>query len=188
MPQITQLTEVFASQLFWLAIFFGLIFFVVARGMLPKVRSTVDARDAKVAEDLEKAKAARTAAEETEAAWRARMDVARADASRVAHDAKQESARETEARVKAALEQIDAKVEAARQRIRKSVEGARAEMESVAADAARQMVKQLTGIKVDKKDASRAIEAELLEMGASRATKQQIPAQMPVQRVTTSRG
>jgi len=93
MPQITQLAEVFVSQLFWLAIFFGLIFFVVARGMLPKIRSTVDDRDAQVAKDLEKAKVARSGAEETEAAWRARMDSARLDAARVAQEAKQASAR-----------------------------------------------------------------------------------------------
>src|SRR4249919_3792299 len=110
MPQITQLSSIFASQLFWLAVFFGLIFFVIARGMAPKIRSTVVARDDKVADDLAKAQAARAAADETEVAWRARMDAARADAARLAQEAKQESARETEARVKAALGEIDARV------------------------------------------------------------------------------
>ena len=40
MPQITQLADVFASQLFWLTVMFGLIFFGVGRGMLPKINST----------------------------------------------------------------------------------------------------------------------------------------------------
>ena len=185
MPQITQLAEVFASQLFWLAIFFGLIFFVVARGMLPKIRSTVDTRDAQVAEDLEKAKAARSGAEETEAALRTRMDSARLDAARVAQEAKQASARETEARIKDALAEIDAKVEAARLRIRSSVEAARAEMEAVAAEAAQQMVEQLTGIKIDKKDASKAVGDELVRInGVGRRQKAQV-VEMPPQRVTS---
>ena len=34
MPQIAQLGEVYASQLFWLAIFFGAIFVVIGLGML----------------------------------------------------------------------------------------------------------------------------------------------------------
>ena len=50
--------------------------------------------------DLERAQAARAAADETEAAWRARMDAARAEAARLAQEAKQASARETEAKVK----------------------------------------------------------------------------------------
>jgi F-type H+-transporting ATPase subunit b len=136
MPQITQLPFIFASQFFWLAVFFGLIFFVIARGMVPKIKSTVAARDEKIAEDLQKAQAARVAADETEAAWRARMDAARVDAARIAHEAKQESARETEARVKAALGEIDARVDQARVRIWTSVQAARAEVEAVAADAA----------------------------------------------------
>ena len=51
MPQIAQLSMVFASQLFWLVISFGLIFFIVGRGMLPKVRSTITARTEKITDD-----------------------------------------------------------------------------------------------------------------------------------------
>jgi len=175
MPQITQLAEVFASQLFWLAIFFGLIFFVIARGMLPKVRSTIDDRDAKVAEDLKQAQAARTGAEQTEAAWRERMDATRQDAARLAQEAKLASARETEARIKEALDEIDARVERARLRIRDAVASARAEMEVVATEAAQQMV-QLTGIKVDKKEASRAIEAQLAEVHLATPQRSEMPS------------
>ena len=100
MPQISQLPEIFFSQLFWLLIVFGIIFFGIGRGMLPKIQSTVDAREKKIAEDLERAQAARVEAEETEAAWRTRMDAARAEAARLSQDAKQESARQTEVQVK----------------------------------------------------------------------------------------
>jgi F-type H+-transporting ATPase subunit b len=167
MPQITQLSMVFASQLFWLAVFFGLIFFVIGRRMTPKIRSTVVARDDKIAEDLAKAQAARAAADQTEAAWRERMDMARIDASRIAQEAKQESARETEARVKAALSKIDERVEQARVRIWTSVQAARVEVEAVAAEAAQQMVEQLVGIKVDPDDAAQAVAAELHAIGKS---------------------
>jgi len=84
MPQINQLPFIFWSQLFWLAVVFGLIFFVIGRGMLPKIQGTVELRDAKIAEDLERAQAARSEAEATEAEWRARMDTARAEAARLA--------------------------------------------------------------------------------------------------------
>jgi F-type H+-transporting ATPase subunit b len=161
MPQITQLPYIFASQLFWLAIVFGTIFFVIGRGMLPKIQSAVDAREKKIAEDLERAQAARAGADETEAAWRARMDAARAEAARLAQEAKQESARQTEARVKAAADKISLKVEKAEAKIRAAAAAARAEIEAVAAEATREMVARLTGIKVDAKDAASAVKAEL---------------------------
>ena len=161
MPQIEQLPAIFFSQLFWLSVVFGIIFFVIGRGMLPKVQSTVEARERQIAEDLERAQAARAAAEETEEAWRERMDAARAEAARLAQDAREESARQTEAKVNKAADRINLKVEAAQGKIRDAVEAARAEIESVAAEATRELVVRLTGVKVDKKDAADAVKAEL---------------------------
>jgi len=161
MPQLSQLSEVYLSQFLWLAVALGFIFFVIARRMVPKIQATVDAREQRIAGDLEAAQKARAAADETEAAWRARMDSARADAAQVAQEAKAESARDTEARVKAAADKINLKVEAAQGRIRDALESARTEIESVAAEATQQMVPRLTGIAVDKKDAAAAVKAEL---------------------------
>jgi len=160
MPQLSQLSEVLLSQLFWLAIALGFIFFVIARGMVPKIQATVEAREQRIAGDLEAAQAARAAAEETEAAWRERMDVARAEAARLASEAKHESGRETEARVKAAADKINRKVETAEGKIRDAVAAARAEIEAVAAQAAQDMVARLTGIKVDDKQAAQAVKAQ----------------------------
>ena len=160
MPQLSQLSEVFLSQLFWLAIALGFIFFVIARGMVPKIQATVDAREKKIADDLETAQAARSAADETEAAWRERMDAARAEAARIAADAKQASSRDTEAKVKKAADKINLKVESAQAKIRDAVSSARAEIESVAADATREMVQRLAGIAIDKNEAAAAVKAE----------------------------
>ena len=160
MPQINQLSDIFFSQLFWLLVVFGTIFFGIGRGMLPKIQSTVDARERKIADDLERAQAARAAAEETEEAWRSRMDAARAEAARIAQEARQASARDTEAKVGAAAEKINLKVESAEAKIREAVESARAEIEAVAADAAQEMVGRLTGLEVEKKDAAAAVKAE----------------------------
>jgi F-type H+-transporting ATPase subunit b len=161
MPQITQLPFIFFSQLFWLLLVFGVIFFGIGRGMLPKIQGTVDAREKKIAEDLERAQAARAGAEETEAAWRARMDAARAEAARIAQEAKQASAKDTEAKVHKAADKINLKVEKAQAKIRAAVDAARVEIEAVASEATREMVQRLTGIKVDTKEAAGAVKAEL---------------------------
>lgn len=161
MPQINQLPFIFFSQLFWLLLVFGIIFFVIGRGMLPKIQSTVDAREKKMADDLERAQAARSAAEETEAAWRSRMDAARAEAAKIAQEAKQQSALETEAKVKKAADKIGAKVESAEKKIRDAATAARTEIEAVATEATQEMIARLTDIKVGTQEVAAAVKAEL---------------------------
>jgi F-type H+-transporting ATPase subunit b len=180
MPQIAQLPYIFSSQLFWLAVVFGIIFFGIGRGILPKVQSTLDAREKKIAEDLDRAQAARARAEATEAEWRARMDAARIEAASVAQQARQASARESEARVKSALERIDNKADLASQRIRDAVAAARTEMEAAAVEAAQEIVERLTGMKVDKKDAAEVVATEFLlpsQTATSRADRPRVPVQ-----------
>lgn len=161
MPQLSQLSQVYLSQFLWLAIALGFIFFVIARGMVPKIQATVDAREKRIAGDLEAAQQARSAAEETEAKWRERMDAARSEAAKLAQDAKQAAARDTEAKVKKAADKLTVKLESAEAKIRDALDSARTEVEAVAADATREMVQRLTGISVDPKEAAAAAKAEL---------------------------
>jgi F-type H+-transporting ATPase subunit b len=161
MPQITQLPFIYASQLFWLAVTFGLIFFGIGLGMLPKIQSTVASRDQRIADDLAEAERARAAADETEAAWRARMDESRAEAMKLTAAAKLETARETESRTKAADAEANARVEAAEVRIRAASEAAMAEIEGVAAEAAQEMVARLAGVNVSRERAAAAVKEAL---------------------------
>jgi|SRR5687767_15088443 F-type H+-transporting ATPase subunit b len=160
MPQIEQLPIIFWSQLFWLLLVFGIIYFVVGRRMVPKVQSTVEKRDRKIAEDLAKAQEARAAADETEAAYRERMDESRTEAAKLTREARQASARETEEKVRAAAEKIAKKVSSAEAKIRSAADAARAEVETVAVEVTQEMVARLTGIKVGRDEAAAAVKAE----------------------------
>src|ERR1044072_1549417 len=117
MPQLAQLPDIFWSQLFWLAIVFGVIFFVIGLGIVPKVEATVDARDGRIADDLAGSERARAEASEIEAAYRARMDESRGEALKVAAAAKADSARATEERMKGIDAEVGARIEAAEGRI-----------------------------------------------------------------------
>lgn len=161
MPQIEQLSAIFVSQLFWLAVVFGILYFVIARGMVPKIRTTVDAREARIASDLEAAQAAREEADRTEEDWRGRMNEARAEASAVTLEAKQAAALDTEAKIKKSAERIAKKADTAEARIRDGLNKARSEIEAVSAEAARDMVGRLTGIDVTGKDAAAAVKAAI---------------------------
>lgn len=161
MPQIAQIDATFASQLFWLIISFGLIYFVIGRGMLPKIEATVEARDSRIAEDLAAAERARAQADETEASNRARAEANRAEALKLTQAAKEAAARESESRLAAADEETGAKVASAEERIRDAAKAAMVEIESVAADAARDLVAKLSGATVSEQQAERAVKAAM---------------------------
>jgi len=161
MPQINQLPFIFASQLFWLLVVFGIIYFFIGRGMVPKIQSVVEQRDTKIAEDLAAAQRAREDAEAVEAAYRERIEASRGEALKVAQDAKQQAALETEKQLKSIDDQIGARLAEAEARIRDAAEQARGELEPVAAEAASHLVGKLTGQKIAAKDAEPAVKAVL---------------------------
>lgn len=161
MPQIAQLPEIWSSQLFWLLIIFGLVYVVVGKTMLPKVMDTVGQRDSQIAQDLAAAQAARDAADEQEAAWRARENANRAAAQALVTEAKGKATTSTEARLASAQTAIDARSAEAEARIEAARSAAAAEIETVAAEAAQDIVARLAGVKVTKTAAAAAVKKAL---------------------------
>jgi F-type H+-transporting ATPase subunit b len=161
MPQLNQLADVAWSQLFWLLLVLGIIYFGIGKAMLPKIQSTVDARDSRIAEDLAEAQRARAGADETQAAYRARMEQSRAEAMRVTQDAKLATARDAEARIRKADEKIAKKTEAAEAKLREATDAALADIENVAAEAAEEMVAKLAGLSVGRDRAAKAVKAAM---------------------------
>ncbi len=123
MPQIAQLAETWSSQIFWLMVFFGITFFVIGRGMVPKVMETV----------------------------------ARAAAQAIVAKAKDEAAAKSESKLKAAQTRLDKKLAEAEARIAEARTAALAEVESVAVEAAQDIVARIAGAKVTKPAATKAV-------------------------------
>ncbi|WP_068091793.1 F0F1 ATP synthase subunit B family protein [Novosphingobium rosa] len=161
MPQISQLAETYASQIFWVLIFFGFVFFVIGKGMVPKVMETMAARDSQIAADLAHAEAARRAAEGADAGWQATAAQQRAQAHALIAAAKHDAAQASEARLHAAASVIDARVADAEARIGAAVTSAMAEIETVAAQAAGDIAQRLAGITVGEDSARAAVKEAL---------------------------
>jgi len=161
MPQLTQLGLVYLSQWFWLAITLGVIYFFVGRGIVPKVGATVDQRDAQIAADLAEAERLRAEADATEEAWRAKINEAHGQAQALAHEAKDRALRDTEKRVRAADSKLAEKAEEAARALDQARQAALGEIESLAAEATREIVAKLTGAKVDDKAARAAVAGAL---------------------------
>ena len=149
MPQIAQLSETLASQIFWALIFFGFVFFVIGRGMVPKVMANVELRDKQVDADLAAAQTARSAAEAEDRSWQAQAARQREESQALIAKAKVEATKTAEGRLGEANKVIDARQAEADTRIAAARTSALAEIESIAAEAATEIVSRLAGIRVD---------------------------------------
>ncbi|MEL7686416.1 ATPase [Citromicrobium bathyomarinum] len=161
MPQISQLAETFSSQIVWLLVFFAITYFIVGRGMVPRVMDTMDRRSKQIADDISAAHAAREQADKEEEAWRARENENRARAQALISEAKAEAAAKSEKKIAAAQKRLDKKLEEADERIAASRKDALEEIETVATDATQDIVARLAGIKVAKPAAKSAVKESL---------------------------
>lgn len=161
MPQISQLAATWASQLFWLLLTFGIVYFFIGRGMAPKVQATVDQRDKTVADDLKAAEAARVAADAAEETWRGHENAAREAAQKKLAEARGKAAAATEKQLAKAGGEIDAKVAEAEARIAAASQAAQGEIEAVAAEAAQDIVAKVSGAKVSAAEAKTAVKAAI---------------------------
>ncbi len=161
MPQIEQVAATYASQIFWLLLTFGIVFLTVGLWITPKVAATIDARDASVAGDLAAAEAARKAADEAEARWRAQDQAAREGVQKRIAEARAAGNVAAEKALAAANAEAEARIAAAEARIAEARQAATAEIEAVAADAARDIVARLSGVEVTAAEAEYAVKAAL---------------------------
>lgn len=157
MPQISQIAATYASQIFWLLVTFGLLYFVVGKGMVPRIVATVDAREARIAADLSAAEAARASADSTEDAWRASTEAARAAAQAEIAAAKTQAARTSETQLAHADVELAERLAHHEVAIANAKAKAMANLQEIAADATQTLVAKLSGIDVNVETAAEAV-------------------------------
>ena len=163
MPQIDQLMLAFPSQWFWLSIVLGLIYFVIGKGMLPKIETTIDLRDKQIADDLAAAQKARAEADDIEEAWRTEMNMVRAQAQASSAAAKANSTQDSVNRVTKADAKIAETMALAEAALARARTSALASVESIAAEAAQDIVAKVSGVKVTAADAAKSVKAVLAD-------------------------
>lgn len=156
MPQLD--TSTFASQLFWLAVTFGLLLLIVNFAVMPQLKRIIAGRESAIAEDLRKAEALRTDADALRQSYEKSLADARTEASAVIASAKADVQADLSARSKALDADLGARINEAEARIGAAKAQALAEVRTVAADAACDIVERLTGAGVSRDDMLRRMD------------------------------
>lgn len=152
-------TDTFPSQLFWLAITFGVLLVVMWRIIGPRIGAVIGERKGRIDGDLAAADKHRKDAEAAQAAYQSTLADARARAQKVAEENRKLVADEVEkaraaaeVEAKAATAQAEARIAAMRQEAAKHVTIA-------AQDAAAAIVARLIGDTISPQEAEAAVKA-----------------------------
>jgi F-type H+-transporting ATPase subunit b len=135
----------FASQLFWLAITFGLTYLMLKNVALPRIAAIIGDRKARIAADLKQAEDAQRAAEDAAKQFEANIAQAKANAQAIGQSARDAAAKEAETRRHQVESDLSAKMVAAEKAIAETKAKAMTNVEGIARDAAGAIIERLTG-------------------------------------------
>ncbi len=153
--------DTFPSQIFWLAITFGVLYFVLSKVFLPKIQSAIANREEAIAADLAGASALNAQAENSVKAFEAQISEARARARDTASKAKAEADARVAAETKKVEAELATRLAAAETRISELRATAMGNVATVAEDVASDIVEKLTGAAPDAARVKQAVAAAL---------------------------
>lgn len=158
LPQLTQ-TDTFASQIFWTIVTFTVLYFVVAKVILPRIAGTMEERQDKIDDDLSRAEKLKGEADQVMSDYDQSLQQARSEASELLRKAQEAWQAEAAERNAAEDAKLAEKVEADEARIDAARAEAEGNLKSVAASVATALTDKLIGVKPDDRQVDRAVDA-----------------------------
>ena len=143
MPQLD--VETFPSQLFWLAVTFVVLYFLMSWIGLPRVAAAIDARRQRREDDLARAAQLKSEAEAANAAFQRTMAEARAEAQAAIKETTDRLAAEAAERQRALAAALAQQIDEAERRIAETKQQALSEVRGIAADVGRRSSKSSPG-------------------------------------------
>ncbi len=141
LPQMDVST--FPSQIFWLAVTFGALYWIMATMVLPRLGAAIEERRDRIADDLDRAAESKRMAEEAEAAYNRSLADARAKSQAIAAETRDEVNADIALLQKDAEQAIIARTHAAEAKINAMKGAAAAKVREAAAETTRAVVEAL---------------------------------------------
>jgi F-type H+-transporting ATPase subunit b len=161
MPQLDVST--FAPQLVWLAITFIVLYLLMSKLGLPRVRGVIEARRKRIDDDLARASEVKNQAEAAMAAYQRVLTEARAQAQATVKESSDRFAAEAAERQRQLAATLAEHTKQAEQQIAAAKERALAEIRNVAVDVARSVTEKLTGAVADEAMLAPAVDRAMAE-------------------------
>jgi F-type H+-transporting ATPase subunit b len=154
-------SETFLSQIVWLAITFGALYWLLSKFVLPQIGAILEERRARIARDLDEAQQLKAEAEAAGAAYEKSLADARANAQAIAAEQHAKASAESEAARKALETGLGTKLQAAEAQINASKAKAMESVRGIAIETVPSIVGQLVGKAPASADVEKAVDAVL---------------------------
>lgn len=150
-------TSTFASQLLWLAVTFGVLWWLMQNVVLPRIGGILETRRDRIANDLDEAERLRDSSASALAGYEKALADAKANGAKLALEARDAIAREVEAKKVEVEGRMAAKLADAEARITAVKDKAMAEVGGIAAATTEAIVTRLAGAGVPPADIAAAV-------------------------------
>jgi F-type H+-transporting ATPase subunit b len=143
MPQLDP--SIVASQLFWLAVCFGVLYWASAKRILPALQEILESRRVKLATELDRAEAMKREAQDAQRQYEAGLVRSRAEANALLAEANEQIAKMAAERHKKLDETLADQMRESEHRLKDQRAQMQAQVVKVAEGIAQEVVRHLTG-------------------------------------------
>jgi F-type H+-transporting ATPase subunit b len=150
-------SSTFPSQLLWLAITFGLLYYLMAKVAVPRIAGILEDRRDRIAGDLDMAEKLKADSEAALAGYEKALAAARTRASTIAETARNEAKAAADARRTTIEADLNRKLAAAETRIGEIKQQALSQVGTIAGEATEAIVKSLIGADATKSEVTTAV-------------------------------
>ncbi len=147
----------FPSQLLWLTITFVILYYIMAKVIVPRIGGILEDRRDRIASDLDTAERLKQESEEAEAAYEKALAEARAKAFTIAETAREEAKVAADAQRAESEAALNKQLATAETRIAEIKSQALSDVGAIAAEATEAIVAMLTGTTVGHDEADKAV-------------------------------
>ncbi|HZZ59942.1 MAG TPA: F0F1 ATP synthase subunit B [Roseiarcus sp.] len=152
-------SSTFPSQIVWLVIAFGFLYWYMSTRALPKIGQVIENRRARIAQDLDDATMMQQKADAAAAAHERTLADARAKAQAMAQAARDRAAADAAAKRRALEDELAARLAEAEKQIAATRVQAMTNVSAIAREAAGAIVERLGGRATDAKTIARAVDS-----------------------------
>ena len=139
----------FVSQIVWLVVVFGLLYWMMSRIALPRVGSILEARRSRIEGDLADASRMQQQASDAGAAYDSKLADAKARSQALAQTTHEELLAETESKRHTLEDELNGRLATAEQQIQDMKTRAMSSVEGIAREASAAIIEHLTGKTAD---------------------------------------
>ncbi len=147
LPQFN--TTFFPSQLFWLVIFFGMLYILMARFALPRITNVLSERQRRIEEDLDRAAQLKAQTEETIRDYEQALADARSQARAILQRSQEEITHLVQSRHREVTERLAAEVKAGEESIAAAKQVVLEKVPEIAAEVAEATVTRLVDLTLE---------------------------------------